>query len=124
MDGGLRREQSVQSHGQGPSVRLAPIRTKFKALLIGKDIHGEWALDRGARMGRGGGRLTRGRCRGAATCKSVNAVPTLEQKVFLVVDKLLAHALIVGEGNDGVHDFASIGARLVRRYPLLEHFAA
>ena len=118
MDGGLRGEQSIQSHGERSSERLASVRTEFKALLIGKDIHAEWALDRGARMRRGGGR------RGAATRKSVNAVPTLEQEVYLVVDKLLPHALIVGEGNDGVHDFASIGARLVRRYPLLEHFAA
>ena len=48
MDGGLRGKQSVQSHGQGPSVRLAPIRTKVEALLISKNVHGERALDRGA----------------------------------------------------------------------------
>ena len=38
MDGGLRGEQSVNSHDQGFSERLFPIRPKMETFLIGEDV--------------------------------------------------------------------------------------
>ena len=54
----------------------------------------------------------------------MDLVPALEEEVFLVVDQLLANSRVIGKGDDRVDHFASVGARLVGRYPLVEHFAA
>ena len=51
-------------------------------------------------------------------------IPALEKEVFLVVDQLLANSRGIGEGDDRVDHFASIGTRLVGRDPPIEHFGA
>ena len=61
---------------------------------------------------------------GVVPSKRMYVILALFQVVLLIEDQLPAHALVIRERDDRVHDFASIGARLIRRYPFFENFAA